>query len=147
MQERHLLLKVEQHFSPVKNASSSFGVMGKNDSENTLQVRSSLIKGDRSSAHEVKIVNPDDPEVASPRKKRTETERSISPCRILTRIAKKCLDGCGSKRSSKISSAELFVTADTITKMTDVVKNDVRHTIEAKSLIWSIGTFRLRRRT
>lgn len=79
-------------------------------------------KRNRSSALEIETLNLGNLEVPFPLKKRSGTERSTTPIRIIPRCAKKSSVGSRLQHLRKANVVELFTTMDVIKKMTGEAK-------------------------
>lgn len=102
MREGCLLLRVQRHFSLLENASSNQGVLRENELGGAPRKRSLWNTRDRSSAKEIEVINFSGLEVASPSKKKAETERSTTLSKIITRNAKILLNANSQERSENI---------------------------------------------
>lgn len=122
MCERRLLLKIERHFSPGKNSSFNKGALGENALKESPRRRSLRNKIDKTFVQVVEVLNLCDLKVASPLYKRTRRERLIRHIKIITRNAKKSLDGSHSQHQNKTSAVIHLGNPEATTKMTDKAK-------------------------
>lgn len=95
------MLKIEQKFSSVENASFKKDVMGENASRNTPLNRNKLYKRRKSSAQQVAIIKFDNEELASLPKKMVWTEECTRPRKMMTRKAKGRLMAVGCRNVTR----------------------------------------------
>lgn len=87
MQDRRLLQKVEQDFSPADSTSSNRGVLGEDSLKDNARKRSFRSERDRRSAQEIKTIILKALKVASAPKK-SQDGKSTTPGWMITRSEK-----------------------------------------------------------